>query len=164
MPLTREERKLLHHKSKQPTFGAGEPKSKEGYDGDITFRKVQGSGTVEYVKEKGAWKAVASSGEMPAVKIYGGGGSSSTGGGVTNHGGLSGLSNDDHNIYVLADGARELTADWDAGSFDITAEQFHSDIAIGTSPFTVISTTEVTNLNAAALRGLNLIILQLIGQ
>ena len=62
MPLTREERKLLHQKSKQPTFGTGKPGQDEGYDGDISFRKVEGSGTVEYVKENGSWVAVASSG------------------------------------------------------------------------------------------------------
>jgi len=156
MGLTREERKLLHHKAKQPTFGDGEPQQTQGYDGDITFRKVEGSGTVEYVKEKGHWKAVASSGEMPTVKIYGGGGGSSSGsgGGVTDHYDLSGLSDDDHPQYLLVDaGTRELLADWDAGSFDITAEQFHSDISIGTSPFTVVSTTEVALLNVAALSG-----------
>ena len=37
MPLTREERKLLHQKSKQPTFGVNEPDSREGHDGDISF-------------------------------------------------------------------------------------------------------------------------------
>ena len=79
MPLNREERKLLHHKSKQPTFGNGKPDNKEGYEGDISFRKVEGSGTVEYVKTSGEWVAVASSGEMPTVRIIG----SSRGGGST---------------------------------------------------------------------------------
>ena len=79
MPLTREERKLLHHKSKQPTFGNGKPDNKEGYEGDISFRKIEGSGTVEYVKTSGEWVAVASSGEMPTVRIIG----SSRGGGST---------------------------------------------------------------------------------
>jgi len=46
MALTREERKLLHQKSQQPTFGSGKPDSRDGNDGDISFRKVEGSGTV----------------------------------------------------------------------------------------------------------------------
>ena len=82
MPLTREERKLLHQKSKQPTFGSGKPDNKQGNEGDISFRQVEGSGTVEYVKTNGEWVAVASSGEMPAVRIIGssgGGGTSGTG-------------------------------------------------------------------------------------
>lgn len=53
------------------------------------------------------------------------------------------------------DGTVALTANWDAGSFDITAEQFHSDIATGTAPFTVASTTVVTNLNADTVDGLH---------
>ena len=87
MGLTREERKLLHQKSKQPTFGNGKPDNKDGNEGDISFRKVEGSGTVEYVKTNGEWVAVASSGEMPVVRIIGstrgGGSSSSTSSGIT---------------------------------------------------------------------------------
>ena len=71
MSLTREERKLLHQKSKQPTFGSGKPDNKQGNEGDISFRQVEGSGTVEYVKTNGEWVAVASSGEMPTVRIIG---------------------------------------------------------------------------------------------
>ena len=48
MPLSREERKLLHQKSKQPTFGHGKPEDSDGKDGDISFRQIEGSGTVEY--------------------------------------------------------------------------------------------------------------------
>ena len=121
MPLTREERKLLHQKSKQPTFGVGKPDKSEGYDGDISFRKVEGSGTVEYVKEDGDWTAVASSGEMPAVRIVGSSGGGGGGSGITVHGALSGLGSDDHEQYILADGSRALTANWDAGSYDIRA-------------------------------------------
>jgi len=40
------------------------------------------------------------------------------------HSSLSGLTNDDHAQYLLADGSRALTADWDAGAFDITAVEF----------------------------------------
>ena len=87
MGLTREERKLLHQKSKQPTFGNGKPDNKDGNEGDISFRKVEGSGTVEYVKTNGEWVAVASSGEMPVVRIIGstrgGSSSSSTSSGIT---------------------------------------------------------------------------------
>jgi hypothetical protein len=64
------------------------------------------------------------------------------------HGGLAGLGDDDHAVYVLIDGTRALTANWDAGSFQIRAETFQSDKATGTAPLTVASTTVVTNLNA----------------
>ena len=69
--------------------------------------------------------------------------------GVTDHGNLAGLGDDDHTQYLLADGTRALSANWDAGSFKITAETLESDIATGTAPFTVASTTEVANLKAA---------------
>ena len=41
-----------------------------------------------------------------------------------------------------------LTAAWDAGAHQIRALKFYSDQATGTAPFTVLSTTKVTNLNA----------------
>lgn len=69
------------------------------------------------------------------------------------HGSMAGLSDDDHTLYLLASGGRALTANWDAGSFKITAETFESDVATGTAPFTVASTTVVTNLNADYLDG-----------
>lgn len=69
------------------------------------------------------------------------------------HGTMAGLSDDDHTLYLLASGGRALTANWDAGSFKITAETFESDVATGTAPFTVASTTVVTNLNADYLDG-----------
>ena len=122
MPLTREERKLLHQKSKQPTFGSGKPDSKEGNEGDISFRQVEGSGTVEYVKTNGDWVAVASSGEMPAVRIVGGSGGSSTITGVTSHGALSGLTDDDHTQYLLIDGSRAMTGDLNVNGGDISIE------------------------------------------
>ena len=111
MPLTREERKLLHQKSKQPTLGVGSPDNQEGYDGDISFRQIEGSGTVEYVKQSNEWVAVASSGEMPPVRIIGGtrGSAVGTGSGITSHGALSGLVDDDHTIYILVDGTRAFT-------------------------------------------------------
>ena len=73
--------------------------------------------------------------------------------GITDHGALGGLGDDDHTQYLLADGSRSLTGDWDAGSFGITAETFTSDVAGGTAPFTVTSTTLVNNLNADLLDG-----------
>lgn len=63
----------------------------------------------------------------------------------------SGIS--DEANYLLADGTRALTSNWDAGSYKITAETFESDVATGTSPFTVASTTLVSNLNADLLDG-----------
>lgn len=38
------------------------------------------------------------------------------------HGGLTGLGDDDHTQYLLADGTRALTGDWDAGDFLIESE------------------------------------------
>jgi len=132
MPLTREERKLLHQKSKQPTLGVGSPDNQEGYDGDISFRQIEGSGTVEYVKQSNEWVAVASSGEMPPVRIIGGtrGSAVGTGSGITSHGDLSGLGDDDHTIYILVDGTRAftgaVTVGTDGSGHDVT---FYSDTA-----------------------------------
>jgi hypothetical protein len=50
---------------------------------------------------------------------------------------------------LKADGTVPLSANWDVGSFYIRAQTFVSDVATGTAPFTVSSTTEVTNLKAA---------------
>jgi hypothetical protein len=55
--------------------------------------------------------------------------------------------------FVKADGTISLTTNWDAGSYKITAETFESDIATGTAPLTVASTTVVTNLNSDTLDG-----------
>lgn len=70
---------------------------------------------------------------------------------ATDHGVLTGLADDDHTQYLLVDGTRALSANWDAGSFSITAETLVSDVTTGTAPFTVASTTVVTNLNADTL-------------
>lgn len=56
-------------------------------------------------------------------------------------------------IFVRQDGDVPLSANWDAGSFKITAEQFESDIATGTAPLVVASTTLVPNLNADLVDG-----------
>lgn len=55
--------------------------------------------------------------------------------------------------YIKKDGTESLTADWDAGSHEIKAETFESDVSTGTAPITVASTTMVTNLNADKLDG-----------
>ncbi len=55
--------------------------------------------------------------------------------------------------YLKADGTIPLTADWDAGAFEIRAETFESDVTTGTAPLTVASTTLNTNLNADLLDG-----------
>ena len=52
-------------------------------------------------------------------------------------------------IFVRQDGSKPLTANWDVGAFTITGTQFISDIAGGTPPFVVTSSTEVTNLKSA---------------
>ncbi len=54
---------------------------------------------------------------------------------------------------LLKDGTVALTANWDAGSFEIRAQTFESDVVTGTAPLIVASTTVVTNLNADLLDG-----------
>ena len=44
-------------------------------------------------------------------------------------------------------------ANWDAGPYEVRAETFESDVATGDAPFTVASTTVVTNLNANTVNG-----------
>ena len=68
--------------------------------------------------------------------------------GDIDHGVLDGLDDDDHTQYLLADGTRGLSADWDAGSHKITAETFTSVVTSPTPPFTVASTAAVSSLNA----------------
>ena len=122
MPLTREERKLLHQKSKQPTFGSGKPDKTFGEEGDVAYRKVSDAGTVQYIKQDGDWVALSSSGDKPESRtqtvtrtIISGGG----GGGVTNHGNLNGLSDDDHSQYVLVNGTRAFSGNWTNASHTI---------------------------------------------
>jgi len=47
----------------------------------------------------------------------------------------------------------QLTRDWDVGSYKITAEQLESDIATGTAPLIIASTTVVSNLNVDQVDG-----------
>jgi len=119
MALTREERKLLHQKSQQPTFGSGKPNDDDGFNGDISYRKVEGSGTVQYLKENNSWTAISSSGEMPPIRVAGGGGGGgSSSSGVTSHNDLTSLSTDDHVQYLLIDGSRAMTGDLSLGGGD----------------------------------------------
>lgn len=70
---------------------------------------------------------------------------------------LSRIINEDASFtdYLLKDGSRALTANWDAGAFQITAANFVSDVADGTAPFSATSTTVCPNLNASFLEGHN---------
>jgi hypothetical protein len=117
MPLTRDERKLLHQKFKQPTMGVGKPDRSSGHEGDISFRQVQGSGTVQYLKQNGDWIALSSSGQMPQVRSVGSR-TSSTSVSVANHSSLGGLLSDDHTQYLLVDGTRAMTGDLSIGGGD----------------------------------------------
>ena len=56
---------------------------------------------------------------------------------------------------LKSDGTVALSANWDVGAHKITANQFASNIAIGTAPLTIVSTTVVTNLNADLLDGIH---------
>ena len=115
MALNREERKLLHQKSKQPTLGSGKPDASEGFEGDISFRKVSGSGTVQYLKQDGDWIPISSSGTMPESRPVGSSSRSLAFGegtfGSAGHGELTGLEDDDHTQYLLIDGTRAMTGD-----------------------------------------------------
>ncbi len=73
--------------------------------------------------------------------------------GSTAHGSLTGLNADDHTQYLLVSGARGLSGNWDAGSFEVRAQTFQSDVATGTAPLIVASETVVTHLNADFLDG-----------
>lgn len=55
--------------------------------------------------------------------------------------------------YVKKDGTTPLIGNWDVGAFKVTANQIESDVATGTAPIIVASTTKVTNLNADLLDG-----------
>jgi hypothetical protein len=49
---------------------------------------------------------------------------------------------------LRVDGSLALSANWDAGGYEIRSNTFESDVATGTSPLVVASTTKVANLNA----------------
>ncbi|KKK80555.1 hypothetical protein LCGC14_2822320, partial [marine sediment metagenome] len=42
--------------------------------------------------------------------------------GVTDHGNLAGLTDDDHTQYLLADGTRALSGNWDMGAFNVSID------------------------------------------
>ena len=108
MPLSKEERKLLHQKSQQPTFGTGKPDGLQGHDGDISYRDVEGSGTVSYLKKGNEWLAIAASGEMPPVRIIG-------------NNSRSGVTSDHfHGMYINKNGSVTYTGDQSFGSHNIT--------------------------------------------
>ncbi len=44
-----------------------------------------------------------------------------TASGVSDHGNLAGLTDDDHTQYLLADGTRALSANWNQGNFNLTS-------------------------------------------
>jgi hypothetical protein len=80
------------------------------------------------------------------------------------HSGLSGLTSpaDDHTQYLLAAGTRTLSADWNAGTKNITTTGALSGSTLvatlasgGAAPMTITSTTKVTNLNSDMLDGLH---------
>lgn len=60
------------------------------------------------------------------------------------------------NASIDKDGTIELTANWDVGAFTITVTQLISDIAGGTPPLVVTSTTVVPNLNVDQVDGFDL--------
>jgi hypothetical protein len=117
MPLNREERKLLHQKSKQPTFGSGKPDKGSGNEGDVAFRKIHDSGTVQYLKQDGDWVAISSSGTLPPKRS--GTSTSPTSTFTSTHSSLIGLGSDDHEQYLLIDGSRAMSGNLNMGTNDI---------------------------------------------
>lgn len=69
------------------------------------------------------------------------------------HGSIVGSGDDDHPQYILKSGARPMTANWDAGNLEVRALKFQSDVATGTAPLQIASTTLVANLNTTYMRG-----------
>ena len=152
MPLTREERKLLHQKSKQPTFGINKPDPLEGNEGDVSYRRIEGSGTVQYLKQGGEWIAMSSSGDMPPSRniIK----SSSSGlGSSGQHGLLTGLGSDSHTQYLLISGTRAMTGNLNMGTNDIGSVGALDVDGATTLDKTTIDTTD----GAFSVSGANLI-------
>ncbi|ANS04447.1 hypothetical protein [uncultured Mediterranean phage] len=50
--------------------------------------------------------------------------------------------------FVKANGTVALSANWDAGAYEIRAQTLEADVSTGTAPLTIASTTKVANLNA----------------
>jgi hypothetical protein len=55
--------------------------------------------------------------------------------------------------FLKAAGTVALSADWDAGSYEIRAQTFESDVATGTAPLVIASETVVAHLNTSFLEG-----------
>ena len=104
MALDSKQRKLLHQKGQKPITGKGSPSKSDGKDGDIAYKDIQGQGTVHFVKAKGEWKPLSSSGSMPATRTIIGGTSRRTSSGITSHGDLTGLTDNDHTQYLTTPG------------------------------------------------------------
>tara|TARA_R110000787_G_scaffold7114_1_gene24531 strand:- start:731 stop:1498 length:768 start_codon:yes stop_codon:yes gene_type:complete len=60
MPKNSEERRLLHQKGQQPTYGNGVPNNDEGIDGDLSYRKIANQHK-QFLKQDGKWNEVGSS-------------------------------------------------------------------------------------------------------
>jgi len=60
MPKNLEERRLLHQKGQQPTYGNGTPDNGEGLDGDLSYRKIDNQHK-QFLKQDGIWNEVGSS-------------------------------------------------------------------------------------------------------
>jgi len=60
-----------------------------------------------------------------------------------------------HTGFLANDGSTPLTGDWDVGPYYLQALQIRSDVATGTTPLIVASTTEVANLHSATTTALN---------
>tara|TARA_R110000823_G_scaffold268481_8_gene388359 strand:- start:348 stop:1109 length:762 start_codon:yes stop_codon:yes gene_type:complete len=60
MSMSPEERRLIHQKGQQPTYGIGKPESAFGKEGDISYRKIDKQ-TVQFLKQDGEWVEISSS-------------------------------------------------------------------------------------------------------
>jgi hypothetical protein len=111
---------------------------------------VMGVGATSDYTQAGAYPA----GDIVDIRESGLTGRGGGGAGVTDHSLLSNLNVDDHTQYLLADGSRALSGNWNVGAKSITSTstlsgtQLISTIAVGTKPLDVTSTTVCTNLNA----------------
>lgn len=56
-------------------------------------------------------------------------------------------------MMIQKDGSVAMTANWDAGNFEIRSKTFQSDVATGTAPLIIASTTLISNLNADLVGG-----------
>lgn len=66
---------------------------------------------------------------------------------VIDHGATIGLGDDDHTQYLLADGTRALTGDWDAGAFTITVLVLKTDTINEETPDTGVTIDSVLHLD-----------------